>query len=92
MKLWARLVVTAVVVGLISILAGALSFVVLRRVDSNEYGRLRPLTTEQRAWLRAEEIDDARAKGFRTAEVLLPVSVLIVWWRDRQRRRRVRVS
>jgi hypothetical protein len=50
------------------------------------------LTTEQRAWLRAEEIDDARAKGFRTAEVLLPVSVLIVWWRDRQRRRRVRVS
>jgi hypothetical protein len=88
MKLWARLGMATFAAVLVSILAGGISFVLLREVDANEYGGVKglgSLSGEWRSRIRAEEIANATAMSLKVAVVLVPLTVLVAWWRSRRR-------
>jgi hypothetical protein len=81
MKLWKRLVVAVLAAGLASILAAVGKAVVVH--DATKTYRV-GWPAEALARVRAEEIADAKYDGIAFAKVLVPLTIVAVWWRSKR--------
>jgi hypothetical protein len=82
MKLWRRVAVAAFVAAVVSALFALLVQYMAFVVERHE---LREVTAESSGRRRAEQIEDAKVDAIRFGRVLVPVSMLVVWWLSKRR-------
>ena len=82
MKLWKRVAVAAFVAAVASALVALVVQYVVFVVDKHE---LREVTAESSGRRRAEQIEDEEVDAVRFGRVLVPVSMLVVWWVSKRR-------
>ena len=83
MKLWKRLTTAVFAASLIAVMAAVGLQIVIHYATTTEDAGT---TAEWRARKRAEQIADATHDSAKLALVLVPVTVVLVWWMSKRRK------
>ncbi len=82
MNLWKRLCLSVAVAGFVSVAAAAALRLVVHSATTTYRVNL---PGDALARIRAEEVADAKRDALSFATVIVPLTLVIVWWRSRRR-------